>query len=29
MSNLGNGEQKAAIAREFGISRETLHHYLR
>jgi len=26
---LGNGEKKAAVAREFGISRETLYQYLR
>jgi hypothetical protein len=25
----GNGEKKAALAREFGISRETLYQYLR
>ncbi len=25
----GNGENKAALAREFGISRERIYHYLR
>ncbi len=25
---MGNGERKAALAREFGISRETVYQYL-
>jgi Helix-turn-helix domain of resolvase len=29
LSRVGNGERKAALAREFGISRETLCQYLR
>jgi DNA invertase Pin-like site-specific DNA recombinase len=28
-ARVGNGERKAALAREFGISRETLYQYLR
>jgi DNA-binding phage protein len=28
-SRVGNGERKAALARAFGISRETLYQYLR
>ena len=28
-ARVGNGEMKAALAREFGISRETLYQYLR
>ena len=29
LTRVGQGEQKAAVAREFGISRETLYQYLR
>jgi len=28
-ARVGNGERKATLAREFGISRETLYQYLR
>jgi transposase-like protein len=28
-ARVGHGERKAALAREFGISRETLYQYLR